>query len=398
MIAGQNVSGAAPVRSVRALGCGTADAGTVRVAYSAPQSLFFAPVLGLGNSRKVVASANAIWGPAGTGPSPPLQVSADEDGNVACMTNPNECSFWYDNQSTNDAPGSFGMLSILEGIGWPTSGDGSGGSCGGAGGASNVRDWLTTSKTDSITNIRNIIAVPSYVCAIPGNLGTGEEHSQAFLALQELEGQTLFFPVSQPDQAAGGRFAIIGFIPLTVCRADIAGCNGDAGVYEGNHVKAVGSATTTSGVCHTPLPLPRFTSQSRTYTLPSTFWTNCAPPGATLTPSPPSAPSIQLYVNGQPFSTNKYSWNTGNSSTPANTVITFNANAFTGQGAPSAIDADFFYSWSLTTPRTGGYCHGHDPDNNAFCLHTVFAGTDVLGTNPLLTGKFFGAGAIRLSR
>lgn len=207
--------------------------GEVTVSYTAPQELFFAPAIGLGNERPVHSTATAIWGPAGAAPHVvPIMVTVDQavgDCHVATGPEGTQCAFWYD---TNDLGTSqWGFLDLGA---WDVSPSAS---CPNTG-ASTRTDWINDGFPDSLDlNYPS----PTYVCTTNGH------SSSVWSTLAGKIGEVLTFPVTDPSgtifkntsSTDPDKYNVIGFTGLRLIA-----------VHDGKSTEAIGS-TASSVSCTT---------------------------------------------------------------------------------------------------------------------------------------------------
>ncbi|MEA2521200.1 MAG: hypothetical protein QOI81_846, partial [Actinomycetota bacterium] len=94
-------SGATNIVAAQTVGCETGDSGHVTVSYTAPQTIFFGPVVGTGSSTNVTANATAEWVAGGSANPVPFVIEAGsfQSGNCDIPNVPvgTTCHFWEDN-------------------------------------------------------------------------------------------------------------------------------------------------------------------------------------------------------------------------------------------------------------------------------------------------------------
>ena len=116
--AAQNVGGTVTGGIVDSLGCDprTPGGGFVTVRYSSDQSLFFAPVLGFGDSNGVTTEATAAWGSLGSGRAVPIVLESSQfqgPCDIPDNVDPgDECSFWYNNGPFAIGDSNWGFLNL----------------------------------------------------------------------------------------------------------------------------------------------------------------------------------------------------------------------------------------------------------------------------------------------
>jgi Flp pilus assembly protein TadG len=180
--------------------------GHATVQYQKSQELFFGPVLGLGNSRPVTATATVVWGPLGSSPNPvPLVLNLSTfqgDCDIPNVAVGQTCYLWYDNDDFNGS--SFGFLALDQWDMQPTD------SCNSAG-SSTLQDWIDGRYTGPILGLN--YPDPTYVCTVSGNTNS------AFQQLANHNGEILTFPINDQTQQIMNNsqiymFDIIGFASM----------------------------------------------------------------------------------------------------------------------------------------------------------------------------------------
>ena len=186
------------------VGCDLGEPGYVTVEYSVPQDLFFAQVLGLGDSASVGTEATAAWGAAGGHGSPiPIVLylsSFQGDCDIPNVDEGQTCYLWYDN---DDMGGSaFGFLNLNQ---WDVD---AGEGCSSPGN-SERQEWISGNWSGDTLELN--YPDPTYVCR-DGGIATS-----AWSTLESRIGDQVVFPINDQDTAiyAGGgqidKYNIIGF-------------------------------------------------------------------------------------------------------------------------------------------------------------------------------------------
>lgn len=194
------------------VGCDTNGQGHVTVDYSIQQALFFAQVLGFGNSATVGGTATAAWGPTGGGnPVPIVLNQATFQGNcdlpLPDSQKGTQCYLWYDNDRFIGS--NFGFLSLDQ---WNV--DPATTNCNSGGGSSTLEDYINGNYTGPPLTLN--YPDPTYVCTTSGN------RNSVWNTLSNHVGDTLMFPINdQTKQIVGGGgqttfFDIVGFASLQV--------------------------------------------------------------------------------------------------------------------------------------------------------------------------------------
>jgi Flp pilus assembly protein TadG len=188
-------------------GCDSGGPGYVTVRYSVPQDLFFANVLGLGDSATVGTEATAAWGAIGghDGPIPiVLYLSAFQgDCDIPDVEEGQTCYLWYDNDRFSGS--AFGFMNFER---WDVS---AGASCPNSGGADR-RDWIEGNWAGGTLDVN--YPAPTYVCR-DGGLA-----SSNWATLETRVGDELVFPINDQDTTIYGgggqvdKYNIIGFATM----------------------------------------------------------------------------------------------------------------------------------------------------------------------------------------
>jgi Flp pilus assembly protein TadG len=149
--------------------CHTGASGWVKVQYSQPQHLFFAPVLGFSNSNGVTTKATAVWGPAGAANPVPLVIYMNSFNNCKLQDPTPEptCYVWEDNTNTSGSQNGFGFLDLRTDnpsqYGWDSV---AGAPCSNAG--SDVKRWIEDYPDSNIGDLPLNYPAATYVCLISG--------------------------------------------------------------------------------------------------------------------------------------------------------------------------------------------------------------------------------------
>jgi Flp pilus assembly protein TadG len=200
--------------------CDKGKAGHVTVQYTQKESLYFAPVLGFGNTGTVVTKATASWG--GTGAAPPIPLVLNSGAfqgpcEVPDVQAGTQCHLWYDN--TLFGGSAFGFLDVKYPGGWDVAADDS---CNNAGGANQLRNWIN--GTDPTGTLGLHYPYHTYVC-VDGGL-RGQVSTAVWGEIDKLIGQTRDFPInglSPADNATQvmknglvDKYNIIGFAQMQI--------------------------------------------------------------------------------------------------------------------------------------------------------------------------------------
>jgi hypothetical protein len=233
-------------------GCHTGASGWVKVQYSQPQHLFFAPVLGFSNTNGVTTKATAIWGPAGAANPVPVVIYQNSFNNCRLQDPSPEptCYVWEDNSSTSGSQNGFGFLDLNidpnqpRDYGWDSQ---SGAKCNNPG--SDIKGWIQNYPDAGVGDLPLNYPQATYVCLASGGKSSafGNDPQQNG-PLYDLIGEVLLFPLNRCDpnspatfgQLANGsptscgntpdQYDIVGFVAMRILHIytpnDAAGSNG----------------------------------------------------------------------------------------------------------------------------------------------------------------------------
>ncbi|MEO8477669.1 MAG: pilus assembly protein TadG-related protein [Actinomycetota bacterium] len=374
--AAANVKGVAAENGgiTEVVGCDD-GAGYLSVEYQSQQQLFFAQVLGFGNTGTVKTKATAAWGPTAGGFAVPIVLDAGylqgtckvPDGIAIDDT----CAFWYNNGEASLGAASWGFMNLSQ---WNVS---SGENCHNAG-SSDRRDWIINNYPDLLLlNGSPPGSAPTYVCVDTGHSASNWDtlHSQI--------GQVKLFPVNDCNGqlAKGGgvapcpdtpdKYDIVGFTRLLIHE-----------VYKGNDSAAIGTPGT-SGTC--TMSTTSLTN-GQVKAIADSYGTSGCP---SVSPDTLLSSSVHIYPKkgaeyrqcapGDTSPTCAYWYDT------AARTITWRIAA--------ATDLKVQYGWSMN--GTPGACGIRPSDPNAICLVTQWKGFTT-GSGRVGEGEDFGAQSIVL--
>ena len=379
---------------------------TVEVVYEHDQDLFFAPVLGFGDTATVNATATAMWGTAGGGNPVPIEldpertrncVFSDPDDPDGGYKPPGDCptGYWFDPTDTG-ATSAWGLLSLNEwapddGANDPLAG------CDAGGGSADIEDWILG------TGINVTLAeIPTYVCS-----RNGSSTNLWLDALRSREGDILLFPINDPAQMAVNdpwlptqidvgntsleKFAIVAFAPMKV-----------VAVLDGDDPLAIGEpgVAGASGSCGNGVPLGLTAAGTRD--IEQLMDASCGAPAA-IDNIPYSdirvfyrqGPNQRFYTKCPPVGGTNCDYRYDETATSFTLTWVNNLTQSDGQ------TKQLLGTWSMDdTPGTPGAC-GSDgigptsPEARAFCLKLAWAGPQLIGTDPQ-PGTGFGAESVTL--
>lgn len=391
---------------------------TVSVVYKKDQQLFFAPVLGFGDTATVNAAATAKWGQATGGNPVPIELDPQRTNNCVYV-DPNDPTqgfkppgacpdgYWFDPGATlqNSA---WGLLSLNE---WaPDNGanDWNAG-CDTSGGTSDLNGWITQTNAIQVS----LRQVPTYVCT-----RNGVSSNSWFGALASMQGKTVLFPVNDPCQMAvtslfpapcgntqklvnntsKQKFAIVAFAPMKI-----------EGVYRGNTIEAIGTPGTAgqSGDCgNNGAPLALDAGGGRNLSVVAD--NDCNAPVYTsidhipflsvsvFSPHQGQDPLIN-YVKCPPVGGTSCDYRYDETTFQ----LTWVNNVTRSDGRTKMVQLN----WSIdATPGTPGACSPSgtggvgptQPEARAYCLVLSWAGPQLIGQDPGPPGPGYGANAVTL--
>ena len=191
-------------------GCHTGSSGWVKVQYSQPQHLFFAPVLGFSNTNGVTTKATAIWGPAGAANPVPIVIYQNNfnDCRLQDPTPEPTCYVWEDNSNTSGSQNGFGFLDLRidpsqpRDYGWDSQ---AGAKCNNPGSA--IKGWIQNYPDSAVGDLPIRYPQPTYACLASGGKSSAfGNDAQKDGPLYSLIGQVLLFPLNRCDPASPATF------------------------------------------------------------------------------------------------------------------------------------------------------------------------------------------------
>ncbi len=337
--------------------CDTGRNGYVTVRYSVPQQLWFAGVLGFGNSATVTTAATAAWGPAGGGNPLPIVLNlATFQGNcdIPNVTKGTKCYLWYDNDRFNGS--AFGFMNLSQ---W---GVNPGDNCQAAG-SSSLDAWINNNWTGAQLPLN--YPSPTYVCSTSGN------RDSDWSALSGRIGDILTFPINDQNNEIDccgnqvDKFDVIGFADLKL-----------------DQVLDANQAGGTSGSCSlTPVDFPNAspmdiaTAGTSQGCLPLTW--DPLQNGDTIT-------NIQLNGKQPNCCTLNQQYRVATNPLNGHPIVTW-----TGP-PPSHSSITVSFDWQVQGP-----CGPPPSNNSSHCIVVDWQGAQIGGTNPG-GGQDFGLESIRL--
>lgn len=189
--------------------------GRVTVRYTAPQDLYFAPVLGLGHSQTIAATSTAVWGGAGAADVVPIMLSGVGQVLSNCTISPDlpdgtACHFWYDQD--NIASAQWGLLNLNSWGAQPTD------ACNAFqfSGESDISNWTMNGFGQDLA-LKD--PPPTYVCDVSGVkvFSSLVSHPENFFQ----PGDVKVFPVNNAEQQVMkgdliDKYAIVAFASLKI--------------------------------------------------------------------------------------------------------------------------------------------------------------------------------------
>ena len=397
---------------------------TVTVEYDKEQDLFFAPVLGFGDTATVTATATAKWGQSQGGNPIPIEIDPTTTGNCVYVDpddpeggfqQPQVCpdGYWFDPQST-DQNSAWGLLSLNE---WaPENGaNDPQAQCSAAGGSNDLAGWIDGSQTIDV----RLSEIPTYVCTRNGASTSTwfgplqNEECPSFTPQSYEQCRVFLFPINDPAQMVvtnpwlptqieasstnREKYAIVAFAPMVVYR-----------VLDGDDPEAIGTpAVTNTGQCsdvalgNSGAGDPNYTGGFGGWDLAAFARANCGAPAtgtpvitnvsvSRFRPPGPRPPAlVQCTSPGQPVLCDWYF-------NPSNNILSWWNLA--SKDARNTVS----FSWSVNVSAgTEGACGDNgippsSPASRAFCLQLAWAGPQLIGQDPGPPGAGFGAQAVTL--
>lgn len=329
--------------------CGNSP-GKVRVTYSSPQEMFFAPVLGFPDTVDIDASSTAAWGPSGRVKALPIMIADDVLEScgftadiVVSPGNEPKCGVWYDNDIIGESQWGFVNLDL-----W---GIDPAAHCSNSGAAS--KDWIVNGKELEVN-----YPTPTYACADSG-LVASDWH-----LLDSEAGKIKYFPIAvgQVDKSGGAS---------TSGRPDKYDIAGFAGLRIVSATKKTGTATQT-GLCSTTF------NATTGQLIPLNGILEAGCPGG-LEGAAFDPPTVKI-KNKAAVAGTDYLFN------EATGIVTW-----IGEDTASVT-----LSFTWTKPGQTVSCGGEPKNSSAVCLVLSWPGASIAGRNPMSGGMDFGVRSIRL--
>jgi hypothetical protein len=361
----------------------------VTVRYQGDQKLFFAPVIGLGNTMAIHVGATAIWGPAGGGSPAPIMIRSDWLGSeckvpvLPTTPPPVECGFWLNDHDDNGFPlWSWINLNPYPGgtnPGWNVPR------------TYNCPNVSSGDRTNWILGINvptlkvNPIPTPTFVCTVSGLASSNVADLRTQIGKYKVfpinDGKGVLAPPGQVDKNGNycppgtsctpDKYDIVGF---TVLRLD--------DVLRGDDPAAYGSPGTT-GSCSA--------IHSFTKTGPGKTW-DLDTQSCTIIGLHYPADLTKLYPKIS-LGTTVYS---GGVTGACGTDYCYDPTSHAISWLKKADVTNATVAWEWVTGWIPGKCGVHTRDANAVCIVASWQGPQTGGTGPG-GGVDFGLRAIRLS-
>jgi len=183
--------------------------GYLTVQYSADQHLFFAPVLGAGNTGSVTTQATVIWGPPKAVNPLPLVVYENSFNNCQLDTDPTpgpNCYIWETNKNTGGSQSGFGYLDLRTDkpsqYGWNSV---PGAVCTNTG---LLRDWVENYPDPDVGDLPINYPAATPVCRLDGGASSvfGNDNKKDGPVYDLIGDRVLFFPINRCDPATPATF------------------------------------------------------------------------------------------------------------------------------------------------------------------------------------------------
>ncbi|MGH2539444.1 MAG: pilus assembly protein TadG-related protein [Actinomycetota bacterium] len=360
------------------VGCDTGS-GHVSVEYLTHQELFFAQVLGFGDTGDVRTAATAAWGPSAGGMAVPIVIESGflqgtceiPDGIAIGDT----CALYYNNGDSSLGDANWGFMNLDQ---WNVD---AGESCTSAG-SSDRGDWILNDFDEPLVlNGTPPGSESTYVC---NDTGHSTRDWQDLFDRMNSPNPVVMFPVNDcdgqldksgtvsPCPSTPDKYDIIGFTRLKLI-----------GVYKGNDPVAIGTPGV-SGVCvvsKTSLAFGQVKPLSDTY----------GSGGGCPSGAPDNLDPSDVHVFSK-SGAERVQCVPGDLSTTCDYWFDPVLDAITWRSADET-DLKFQYGWSMNGMT--GACGSRPSDPNAICLLTEWRGFTT-ASGPIGTGQNFGVSAFAL--
>ena len=379
--AADNVAGAVTgtTNITEIVGCDDEGNGHVSVEYLTQQDLFFAGVLGFGNTGDVRARATAAWGAAAGGFAVPIVLESGYLQGICKIPDGvsigDTCSMYYNNGDSSLGDANWGFMNLEQ---WNVD---SGENCHNAG-SSDRGDWILNDYGDPLVlNGAPPGSEPTYVCNDTGYSAANWQdlvdrmnvNSIILFPVNDCEGQLDKSGSVSPCPSTPDKYDIIGFTRLKLIE-----------VYKGNDPAAIGTpgASGSCSVSKVNLNNGQIKPLSDTYGsgsgCPSGSPDNLDAAGVHIFPKGSGPEFVQCPpFDGSPSCGYWYD--------PVTRQITWRS--------ANETDLKVVYSWSMN--GTEGACGSRPSDPNAICIVTEWRGFTT-SSGPIGSGKNFGVSAFAL--
>jgi Flp pilus assembly protein TadG len=360
------------------VGCDSDGNGHVSVEYLTQQDLFFAGVLGFGETGDVRTAATAAWGAAAGGFAVPIVLESGYLQGICKIPDGvsigDTCAMYYNNGDSSLGDANWGFMNLEQ---WNVD---SGENCHNAG-SSDRGDWILNDYGDPLVlNGSPPGSEPTYVCNDTGHstanwqnlIDRMDSNPIVLFPVNDCEGQLDKSGSVSPCPSTPDKYDIIGFTRLRLIQ-----------VYKGDDPAAIG----TPGVSGTCSESNVDLSAGQVVPLSSISGPNC-PSGSPdnlnasdvhVFPKKPSDPEYRQCVPGDLSPTCGYWYD------PVGRQITWRS----GPGTDLKVQ----YGWSMN--GTEGACGSRPSDPNAICIVTEWKGFTT-SSGPIGSGKNFGVSAFAL--
>lgn len=351
------------------ISAGGCDGHYLTVRYTSEQQLYFAPVLGFGDSDTVAASATAAWGASASARAVPFVLVQGSFQSANCSI-PNipkntECNFWFDNGGGGAGgfgSGVFGSLNLNR---WNWSGG-----CGSKDFPEN-RHYADVGGYDGDDPLLLNYPDPTWVCEGDG-LST-----PIYNALSKNIGEIVSFPIAESQVPVNDKFNIIGFTAVEL--VDV--------------IRAKSAEAGTSDIC----TINRHFTAGEALDLDTVTGPGCPLTVAGQQPNTLGTPTVEGCTTGGSTGGGGQAGGGGGgggtgSIVPCDGKYTYDAasHVLTWGGTPTDTQITVSYDWQIY-----GECGPPATSDSGYCIRVKWVGHR-FGNGPVTNGPDYGLDSIRL--